>query len=161
LCNFEIFPVARLENQWTDFACTLTKEEIFSGELVTETLVASTAIQSNTALQFGELLIIDKILVDTERVANMKHSREYAFTGTFTPSGTAFISTTLTAYPEGWVTGTHPILTSKLPSRVLPTFENDQPFHTAAPVDAVVGELAATSETRIRTYSSYVTVSKI
>ena len=161
LCEFEIFPAARLENRWTDFACTLTREEIFNGQLVTETLIASTAIQSNTALQFGELLVIDKIDVETRGLENVAHPRKNTFAGSFTPSGTAFKSTTLTAYPECLVTGTNPALTSKLPSRVMPSFQNDQASNIASPVDAVVRELAVSPETRIQTYTSYITVSKI
>lgn len=162
LCNFEILPAARPKNRWTDFACTLTREEVLNGQLITETIVASTAVQSNTALQFGELLVIDEIVVETRGVANLTHSRKHTFTGSFTPSGTSFSSTRITACPESLVTATEPTLSVKLPNRVTPTLQNDQSFNYAAPVNAFGREeLVATSGSIIQTYTSYITVSKV
>lgn len=63
-------------------------------------LLLSTAAQSGTALEFGELLSIGKVIVKTKQTAQLTPIRDYAFTGTFTPAGTAFISTRITACPE-------------------------------------------------------------
>ena len=162
LCNFEILPAARPTNRWTDFACTLTREEVLNGQLITETIVASTAVQSNTALQFGELLVIDEIVVETRGAENLPHSRKRTFIGSFTPSGTSFSSTRITACAEYLVTATEPTLSAKLPNRVTPTLQHDQSINYAAPVNAVDREeLAATSESIIQTYPSYITLSMV
>lgn len=99
-CGFEIFPATASKDRWTEYACTLTRLEVLNGDLITETLTASTPVQSGTPLKFGEVLVIDRIVMETRKKDHLDGIKEYASTGSFTPSGTSFSLTTLTAYPE-------------------------------------------------------------
>ena len=99
-CNFEIYQVQFSERRVTGYACTLTRLEILNGELITETAVASTAMQSSTALMFNGLLSIDDIAIETLETKYFTPIEDFAFTGSFVPSGTSTSMTTLTAYPK-------------------------------------------------------------
>ena len=100
LCNFLIHRSAGDVGQYTDYACTLTRLEVFNGTLWTESVIASTSILLGQPLDFSPLLSIEDLWVTRRTDPGRPTIDQFPLTGNFTPTGTYTTSTTIYAYPS-------------------------------------------------------------
>jgi hypothetical protein len=102
-------------------------------------------MQSGTPLALDNLLWIDDIAVETLETEYLTPIDKFEFMGTFSPSGTSFSATTLTAYPKRLARDEGREGITTLPSKRF--IERDE--HIDGP------------ETVTKTSTSYITVSRV
>lgn len=99
-CDFTIPRDIERSDPKTVFACTYSQLFVLNGELWTYHYTTETAIRTSSALQLGTLLSIDSFVLETSGISGLSSINHDTFTGSFTPTKTSVLSTTITAYPS-------------------------------------------------------------